>query len=1711
MLRTDFREIPMRAPRMLLFVWFLLVGLGAAHGFQLPGLERDADAYAQSLTARSPAGGTPAARRTAEQKAEDAEKKRDWPAAVTAWEARIALGDAKAPHWISLAQAQLRRTPAEPARALQAAWQNFALSDSGAEEVPALLVMADSLRLLNRPVQAIQALEAAVERVPTDARVRQVLADTRRATGVLVSRLTTEPEAEPARACVGFSVAPVRRDDFMPADWVRLEPPRPSAAVTREGDLICVSGLPNGETTRVILRSGLPGMDGLTLQRDTAVNVAMGNRRPRIFFDQRMFVLPRGQAPALTLNTVNLSAVKLTLARLSERNIITFIRGSRLGDEIETYTADTIADETGRVVWQGAADVPNWQTNRVMRTALPMPDALASAGPGVYALIARAGDGTTQGYPGGVQMIIRTDLALTVWRGSDGLTVQVRGYSDAAPRGNVRLELMASNNDILAEAVTDANGVARFPRPLLRGEGPLEPRAIHGFGPGEDFVSLDLTAPSFDLSDRGVTGQAHPGPLDSFVWLDRGIYRPGETVQVMALLRDAAGAPADFPARVTVRRPNGQIYQEVTPPRLGDASVHLPVALTGSAPTGTWVVEVRGDPDLPPIGRAEFRVDAFVPDRMAVELGPVTGPLVAGQPLVLPVQARFLYGAPGAGLTGRVTWRLTPDETPFPALAGYRIGMVGEIYAPAQESADLPETDAEGRSTASVRLARVPDTTQALKAEIEIAVDDPGGRASRARVSVGVRPAGRLIGVKPLFPDGAINAGAEAAFDIAAVGPDGGRTALAAKLRLVRERPDWRLVMSGGSPRYQTVWKDEPLETHDLSVPADSPARFARKLDFGRYRLEVTEAVGLAATSIRFRAGFVSSGAPDVPDQVDVSVDRPVHAPGAVAKVHIAPPFSGKATLLVLTDRVLTLRDIDVAEGGTTVDVPVLADWGPGAYVAVHAFRPGAATPGHRPARAIGLTWIGIDPASRKVELALDVPEKLPPRARSLITVRGMPGSFVTLAAVDEGILRLTGFVSPDPAPHFLGRRRLGLDIRDDWGRLIPPAEGEATLLRQGGDDGGLMLPDTPLRTVTLFTPPMRIGPDGRLDIPLDLPDFAGQVRLMAVAWNGARVGSAAAKVLVRDPVVAEPLLPRFLAPGDEARITVLMQNLELPEGEVSAELSVDGPLVVTGPTRLAPRLRPNQQATPVSQIRATGAGRGVIRMDVRGPEGFRVQREVAITVRPARGAATFLTAGELAPSAEATLDPGADRFLAGTWRGRVTLGGPVRYDTPAMLRLLDDYALRCLEQATSRGFPLALLPDGPLAGPDRTARLGDAVADVLDRQRFDGGFGLWSAYGSAQPWLSAYATDFLMRARAAGATVPDQALKDALKFVAEEADQAGSDPSDLSAQAYRLYVLARADKGRPGAVRVMAETQIGRMPPLARAQLGAALAIARDRPRAEAAFRSALGAPARNFWQGDYGGPLRDQLALAVLLKESGLLPDDLARLTGRLPGQELEPARLSTQELAWAATAAAALGRDGRLARVSLDGAPVPPAAMLTLAMTAPMTLRNLDERPIWQAVSVSGVPVRPLPAARNQMTIRRQFLAMDGKPLNLDTLRQNTIFVLLLEGRAEDGQEHLVQMLHGLPAGWEIVGRFGEGDVTGLPWLGKLTATDAQPAADDRFAAVMTLPANQGAFRIAIKLRAVTPGNYELPGAELSDMYRPAFFARQAAGRINVLAAE
>jgi hypothetical protein len=1682
--------------------------LAAAQSFELPGLADDAGRLAEEIRARNPAGATPAQRSQAEARAREAERTGNWTAAATHWRTRIGGAEATADTWLSYGRALLQSTPPQPRPAMAAAWNAIERMEDR-ERLPGWLLLADALEADRRPADALAALEQAGRLVRNDPQLAQRVAALHRSAGLVVRRIRTEPDAEPGRACIGFSLPLAQREDLRPADWVRTD--AQGLTVQREGRDLCISGLPFGAITRITLRAGLPGQNDVALRADTPLAIAMPDRTPRLFFDARSFLLPRGQARRVGLAAVNLDRVEMRVLRVGERGLIGGLRSWQPGDEFDDWQAEGVAQNTGRVLWQGHAELPRGPRNEVRRIALPLPEMLATAPPGLYVLsLSGTGPGANGDRPAAALPLFVTDLGVTAWRGADGIAAQVRGFSDARPRAGVRVALMARNNEVLAAERTGADGVVRFPSGLLRGRGPLAPIALHA-ETDDDLVSLSLTAAAFDLSDRGATGRPHPQALDAFVYLDRGIYRPGETVQAMMLVRSAAGEPADLPVRVRVLRPNGQVFHESVPARGADASVHLPVALSASAPAGLWRIEAHGDPNAPPIGRAEFRVEAFVPERLALEAGEV-GVLVPGTPLRVPLTARFLYGAPAEGLSGEAELRLAPDADPFPEAApaaqGWRFGAVDEAVTPDVRTIEIPPTDADGRTALTIALDRAPDTTRPLRAEARVALGEPGGRETRVTVAMPVRGTTPWVAIRPLFQGGSVDDGAEAAFEAMILSPAGQRLARPLTARLVRERPDWRILLRDGVPRYAVVWRDEPVDSARLAPTASAPARFARRLSFGRYRLEVTDGA-LAIASVRFRSGWAGLDSAEVPDRVDVAADRQAYGAGETARIRITAPFAGRGSLAVVTDRLVSVQEIEVPAGGTEVSVRVDPAWGPGAYLAATVFRPGEAADG-QPARALGLAWVALDPAPRRIATAIEAPTLARPGMRQEITVRATPGAMVTLAAVDEGILRLTRFASPDPAGHFLGRRRLGADIRDDYGRLVAPPDGEAAALRQGGDgDDGADALTPPQRVVALFAGPMQAGADGIARFAFDVPDFAGELRLMAVAWQGNRVGAASQPMTVRDRLVAEALLPRFLAPGDTARLPILLHNLELPGGEVVATVTTEGP--VAGGGRVAMTLAPGQRAAPALELRATGAGEAVIRLAITGPGGFTALREARMTIRSSRPRIAVFTAATLAPGQEVAADPGLGRFVPGTATARATWGGPVAYDASALVQALSLRPVWGTEQVASEALALAMAPDA-MAGPDRIFRLQRAVSRILDRQRFDGAFGAWSAEAQPDPWITPYATEVLLRARAGGAEVPQAATEAALRGMAEEVQYAALDRAeDIVAQAYRLHVLALGGQGVPGAARRLFELRERLPTPLARAQLASALAQAGDSERAELLFNDALSAPERRSWYLDYGSTTRDRLAIAVLLTESGLLRAQIGPMLARLPGADATPARLSTQEAAWAVAAAAALGRDAAPVTVAIDGRALPPGRVVSEALTAPVRVRNQGSQPVVQRVTAFGLPAQPEPADRAGMRITRRFLTMQGENLNLDTLRQGQVFLVVLEGRAETGETHRAMLQQGLPAGWEIQSRLPPGDQPGQGFLGRLSDAAYVTALDDRFAAAADLTLRQPAFRAALRVRAVTAGSFELPGAEIQDMYRPGIFARQGVARITVLPAE
>jgi hypothetical protein len=1019
-------------------------------------------------------------------------------------------------------------------------------------------------------------------------------------------------------------------------------------------------------------------------------------------------------------------------------------------------------------------------------------------------------------------------------------------------------------------------------------------------------------------------------------------------------------------------------------------------------------------------------------------------------------------------------------------------------------------------------------------------VFEPSGRAVYETVSRPIRQRPVAIGLRSPAGDDAVPEGVEAKLEVIALDSQGSPIAVnGLRFELLRENWEYRWYSVNGVWRHKSHIRSQPIDAGTIDIPAGAPTTLARQLPAGRYRWEVTDPSSGAQSSLRFHVGWwVEAELPDVPDKLEAALDKPSYQPGDTAKLFIKAPFAGQAELAIASDRVLSLRALNLPADGITLDVPVDSSWGSGVYALISAYRPSDA-PGPQqrgPGRAVGVAWLGIDASARTLAPALAAPDVVRPRSPVEIPVKvaGLGAgeeAYVTLAAVDEAVLKLTEFDSPAPEKYYFGKRQLGVELRDLYGRLIDARANAVGVLRSGGDSFAKRsvagLPDKSSRVVALFSGIVRLDGDGAARIPFDIPDFQGQLRLMAVAFSAHKVGSVTASVTVRDPVVTTVSLPRFLAPGDAARVGVTINNLEGAAGDYHLTLSASGAAQLKAPASRTVKLAPGGNFNDGFVLSATTPGNAALKLELSGPSDLKIARDFTIGVRPAQAYQLRRFVGRLQPGESVTLDDGAaDEFLPGTAEALLSVSPRPDWDVPGLLRTLQRYAYGCLEQTTSRALPLLYVEEVARlwradSGPATAETLDRAIGHIIELQRSDGSFGVWSDTGDTVPWLDAYAADFLIRAKEHGKNVPDFVIKSAVSWLHDYVRQEHNEIGDLPALAYAHYVLARAKSDDLDGLRYFYETQMARLPTqLAKAQTAAALAQYGDMARAAAAYDAALvpGPPRpAAIRYVDYGSELRDS---AAVLSFAAANPGNQARLTAvidRIAERFSRAARTSTQEQAWllmAAEAAVKAGA-GAMTVASDDGTPQSRSEPLYLRRplgsgTPPTAITNRGDTPAWRSVSITGVPAADLPVETRGYAVSREVFRPDGTAADLSKARQTDLFVVVIKGtRTDASQSAQTLVVDLLPAGFEIeTATVSKGrSTTDYSWLPELTDATYTEQRDDRFIAALDLKNGARDFTLAYVVRAVTPGEFKYPALVAEDMYEPETTGRSAIGKLIV----
>ncbi len=569
-------------------------------------------------------------------------------------------------------------------------------------------------------------------------------------------------------------------------DYVSIDP-QTRIVVHALDQRVCIAGLSFNASYTVKLKAGLPDKAGEKLVEEETIPVELRDKPSLVRFAGGI-VLPRDNADGVPVTTVNIDKLKLKIIRVGDRLLSQIESGTVDQTTLYSYDETQLENNQGSVVWSGAMDVANVKNDSVV-TLIPIHDILKGKPPGAYVLVAQdaakakpSDDNSGEDDSGDLatQWVIDSDISITTFQGSNGLAVFARSYASAKPLSGVKLTLVARNNNILSTVTTDSSGRADFDSGLFNGKGGDEPVVVMAYGANEDFSFLDLRRPAFDLTDRGVGGRDTPGPIDAYLYTERGVYRPGETVKAIAMLRDRIGAAVTAPLTLIATRPDGVEFARTTYAgqslAAGSAAWSLP--LRNTSPHGRWQIAAFIDPKAPAVGRVEFNVADFVPQRLKVTLTAQEKVLHAGEDFHVKAESRFLYGAPASGLSGEGSAKLTADSDPFPAFSKYQFGRVDDSFSDVDVTVTVPETDAQGITTATGSLGDIADTTLPLKAAIKISIHEPGGRTTDKSVEIPVRTHDVSIGILPDFDSGSVAENARAGFEAIAVDATGKRVAM---------------------------------------------------------------------------------------------------------------------------------------------------------------------------------------------------------------------------------------------------------------------------------------------------------------------------------------------------------------------------------------------------------------------------------------------------------------------------------------------------------------------------------------------------------------------------------------------------------------------------------------------------------------------------------------------------------------------------------------------------------------------------------------------------------------------------------------------------------------------------------------------------------------------------------------------------------------------
>jgi len=1508
--------------------------------------------------------------------------------------------------------------------------------------------------------------------------------------------------------------------------YVKVSPAVPVHLSAERNQLLISGALLPGTTYALTVAKGMPATDDAVLPEDYQEDVAMPDLEASIDFQsQGMFLAATGNH-TVALQNVNAPKAHLTIDKIYRNNLFFLFQYGGFFDEagyfgeVQHALGDRLKDVTLNL---------GGRKNQPKVTALTLDRYVDTKEPGLY----RVSIGQPDAYEAAQRWLLLTDLGLVVKRGPGEILAWVSSVRDLAPVDGALVTVISDQNQVLGQGRTDGSGIwhLRDAKALAKGH----PYMLT-VEKGEDFTFLLLDTMAVDTAGLDVGGAEAPGDgYQAFLYGERDLYRPGEQLKGLSVVRDASlHAPPAMPVLLRHRDPQGRELEtrrlQVDARGLASFNLDLPAySLTGHHTLEMVVAEKI-------IGQYRFQVEEFVPDRIAVEIQTPASKAGPGQELAYTVQGSYLFGPPAAGLPVESRVRLV--DTDF-AAKGYDAFSFRNATRKLDDREVLSaqgKLDDQGRSPFTVTMPAGAPVPSSLEAVITARVQEQGGRGVAALSRLRVDPYPYYVGLRRPT-EGAAQPGHEVGLEYVTLSPDGKEApsgALRADLYLERWNTVLRRLPNGGW-RYEST--QDPVLVTSRTVPAgESRGTFGlTPKQYGSYLVVLTDPATQASASVEMFAegAGMSAWAIKNPSRLDLVLDKEEYAPGDTAHVQVRAPFSGKLLVTVERDRVFETHVYPMAGNTATIEVPITSDYRPNAFVTATLIRAvGDLEPGSA-GRAFGAVPLPVNRAANRLKPEITAPQEIRPNTKLDIGIKATPGAVVTVSAVDEGILQLVAQKTADPFEYFYRRLALGVTSYDTFSLLLP----EVKPAPPGGGEGAQGLSQY-VRTegirrvepVAFWSGAVTADGDGNARVSFQVPEFQGALRIMAVAIDDDRFGSAEQRTRVRTPLVLLPTLPRILSFGEKLQVPVTVRNDTGRTGSFQVALAAQGPVKVETAAQTVALDNGREKTVYFTVTTGTAAGDARFVATASG-NGENTQSTTGVPVRPDLPPVTREQAGSTKATTDLPLQ-GAVTLRPETLVRELRIGPLPLLQFSGKLDHLLQYPYGCLEQTLSTSFPLIYLGDLAKALEPRLLDPKNGHGDPADMvqaglrrmatmQLPGGGFSLWPGGSEIYPWGSLYAAHFVVEARRAGHPVDDNLYEGALRWVAGQVKaKSAYGTEELQRAAYGLWVLSRAGRPDLGTMDYLRQKQAAKMRPESRSMLAAAYAVAGN-PKAVENLLAGLGEVEEGEHQtgGNLNSPVRNRALVLLALLDAApsspripALADRLARDAGTLPWW-------NTQEEGFTLLA---------LGQLAHRQATQPPysgsvfAGSRKIGTFTDKTVRFPDIRgtdPIrlqldagsqgtaFYNLLTRGVPTdgafKPETAG---LELDRAFLTRDGKPLDLNNVQQGDLVVIKTRVRSVSGSVENVVIVNLLPSGLEVENPRLQ-TTEQMPWITDANLqTSYLDLRDDRILLFTDLPASSWQTFYTL-VRAVAPGSFRLPPVQAEAMYNPSLHVTSERGTMEV----